>query len=80
MKGAQMADKNTKILTQLNSMLEIGGAQPSLVFPNSTNQEAKWANLRLRLWVIVGWGGLVETVIIRQAQKLEDLAVQFWKS
>ena len=54
--------------------LEVGGAQPSLVFQNSTNQEAGWVG-ELGMWVVVG-GVLVEILIVRQAKKLEDLAVQ----
>ena len=54
--------------------LEVGSAQPSLVFQNSTNQEAGWVG-EFGMWVVVG-GVVVEILIVRQAKKLEDLAVQ----
>ena len=54
--------------------LEVGGAQPSLVFQNSTNQEAGWVG-EFGMWVVV-CGVVVEILIVRQAKKLEDLAVQ----
>ena len=33
-----------QVAVETGNKLEVGGAQPSLVFPNSTNQEASWLN------------------------------------